>query len=429
MKKTLLVILVFTLLLFLFVGRIKIASIYHNRGVDFYNRGEYQKAEQSFLHALKFYPRSFQTHYELAKTYTMLGYHQAAIDEFQTALKINPQPGVFINLALEYLEIKDFQSASQIIEKGRHTYPGDKGISSAETLVRFSHALYLSNQAQKALTEGNYSTAINYYERALGIFSGLPDSTINLALLYRMTGADQKAEELLRDYLVSNPQDFLAHKILGDIYLESGRYTQAIREYKDSIKYNSHYAPCYNQLALAYDYLGFYSTALDTIEKAYALDSENEYILYNLGKIYRDNRMFPQALEVFSKLYNKNPDFPFLREALAEIYILLGDKNKADDVLAKEIAEAYSKYERKKDKDSLLKLVYLHFLKKDYDEVKKLIQQAISEGRDFSELHYFLGKVWENEGELLKALQEFEKASSGKYYYRAREKIYQILSY
>ncbi|HDI46123.1 MAG TPA: tetratricopeptide repeat protein [Candidatus Omnitrophica bacterium] len=429
MKKSLLLILISTLLLFLFVGRIKIASLYHNRGVDFFNKGDYKKAEQNFVLALKFYSRSFQTHYELAKTYSMLGSHQLAIDEFRMALKINPRPEVFTNLALEYLMVRNFKSAFDVIKKGRQMYPQDKGISSATTMVRFSYALYLSHQAEKALKDKDYKKAIDYYEQALKIFPHLPNSTINLVSLYRLIGKSDEAQKLLNDYITSNPRDFLAHKILGDIYLELSHYTQAIEEYKVSIKYKPDYAPAYNQLALAYDYLGFYASALDAVKKAHALQPENNYILYNLGKIYRDNRMFQQALEAFSTLYRRNPDFPFIQEALAEVYILIGDKNKAGKVLSQEIDTTYKEYRLKKDRNLLLKLVYLNFLKKDYAEVKRLINQAVSEGRDFPELHYFAGRVWEDEGQLLKAVQEFEKAISGKYHRQAQEKIYQIISY
>ena len=411
------------------MGRIKIASLYHNRGVDFFNNGDYKKAEQNFTFALKFYPRSFQTHYELAKTYSILGSHQLAIDEFRTALKINPRPEVFTNLALEYLMVRNFKSAFDVIKKARQMYPQDKGISSATTMVSFSYALYLSHQAEKTLEDKDYKKAIYYYEQALKIFPHLPNSTINLVSLYRIIGKNDEAQKLLNDYITSNPRDFLAHKILGDIYLELSHYTQAIEEYKASIKYKPDYAPAYNQLALAYDYLGFYSSALDAVKKAYALQPENNYILYNLGKIYRDNRMFPQALETFSTLYKRSPDFPFIKEALAEIYILIGNRKKAEEVLAEEITQTYKRYRVKREKALLLKLVYLNFLKKDYAEVKRLINQAVSEGRDFPELHYFAGRVWEDEGQLLKAVQEFEKASSGKYHRQAQEKIYQIISY
>jgi tetratricopeptide (TPR) repeat protein len=255
----------------------------------------------------------------------------------------------------------------------------------------------------------------------------VPTAYINLAVLYILQGENEKAEKVLQDYIAIYSQDALGYKLLGDIYLRRNFYLSAIENYKKAIEIDPSFTQAYNGIALAYDYLGYYSTALEMAQKAYRLKPSDEIVLYNLAKILRDNRDFEQALSILLKLQKLNPEFPFLNESLAEVYILLGRKEEAERFLEQEIAETKHFYQKYADRQNLLKLVYLYFMKKDYRSAQGLIEKAMEKGNDFPELHYFYGKIWEEEGNLIQASKEYEKAIRSRFGELARERYYQAL--
>ncbi|HEY1770986.1 MAG TPA: tetratricopeptide repeat protein [Chthoniobacterales bacterium] len=94
----------------------------------------------------------------------------------------------------------------------------------------------------------NYDLAIEHYRRSLALYSknessSAPDSKyadadFNLACILRKLGQRSEAQELFTHSLTLNPEKFLAHQELGDMFYESGQYNAAIAEYQEALRLN-----------------------------------------------------------------------------------------------------------------------------------------------------------------------------------------------
>ncbi|HOO56085.1 MAG TPA: tetratricopeptide repeat protein [bacterium] len=65
-------------------------SVLNNRGVEFYERGNYQAAVEAFESVLMLDPDNVDVYLNLGYTYQAAGIHEAAVSAFKEALKLDP---------------------------------------------------------------------------------------------------------------------------------------------------------------------------------------------------------------------------------------------------------------------------------------------------------------------------------------------------
>lgn len=112
---------------------------------------------------------------------------------------------------------------------------------------------------------------------------------------------------LERDMLVfkarldNNPNDIRAHIGLGNVYLEQGNYRAAIHEYNVGIRLDPTFAQSYFAKGVAYNKMKRPQDAIKSLEKAVKVNSKYEPPLFELGKIYYDQKKYDRAKEYFNK--------------------------------------------------------------------------------------------------------------------------------
>lgn len=65
------------------------SSDYNNRGLDYAEKGRYNKAISDFKTAIELNPKNADAYYNLGVSYARIGNYQAAIDAYQKAIHIN----------------------------------------------------------------------------------------------------------------------------------------------------------------------------------------------------------------------------------------------------------------------------------------------------------------------------------------------------
>src|SRR5712691_5307599 len=79
------------------------AKPYNNRGLVYFERGEYQRAIQDYNRALALNSRLFQAYNNRGLVYYKLKEYQRAIEDYDRALALNPAYGLaYINRGVAY---------------------------------------------------------------------------------------------------------------------------------------------------------------------------------------------------------------------------------------------------------------------------------------------------------------------------------------
>jgi tetratricopeptide (TPR) repeat protein len=169
-------------------------------------------------------------------------------------------------------------------------------------------------------------------------------------------------ETLWATTAAENPNAFLAHTDLGDIYMDEGKKDAAIQEYRKSLALRMDPEICHNlgnammqtgrpEEAAAYfkkalelspndpivcsDLGNFYlekgqvDLAIQYMQKALQIEPDLPIACYNLGNAYAEEQRFDLAIRYWERAIQLQPDYPMPHNNLANAFLLEGQTAKA----------------------------------------------------------------------------------------------------
>jgi tetratricopeptide (TPR) repeat protein len=157
-----------------------------------------------------------------------------------------------------------------------------------------------------------------------------------------------EAEQQYKLAATEDPNDARAHAGLGNIYLDQGRFNDAVIAYRQAIEVTADYLPAYQPLAYSLVRLGRHAEAADTLNQALKYDPNNAEIYNNLGFAYVHAGNFAAAIpacqqaitllgktgEAFrQELQNRNEVLSNAYKNLGNAYNELKQYNEAADAL------------------------------------------------------------------------------------------------
>ena len=249
---------------------------YLSLGFVFYERGYFGQAEQFYSQAVKDDPSSAEALYGLGSAYLQQQKTREARDCFERALKLQATyPGTIPNcwnnlgtLAAREgnyeLAIEDFQTALKIDPK---------------------HTIALQNLGSAYRQKKDWPNAKAILERALALNPDDADANYSLGMVYAQQNDPERAYEYLEKAIAARPAYPEALNNLGILYLRTKRPNEAIQSFEESIRV----APAYDQAYL-------------NLARVYAIEGDREKakaILRELLKHYPDH---PQAQEGLKQL-------------------------------------------------------------------------------------------------------------------------------
>lgn len=256
------------------------AAFFVDRGIRFLNRYDYEKALRSFRRAVELEPTNAECHCHLASALAETGQFEASNDVlYEIIEKWNPSMSeVYFYMANNYANLEDYQMAE-------------------EMAIR-----YLQE-------DGNGP--------------------------YR-----EEAEELL-DYIYFEldmpPRHFLPGE-KEDVYskherarnsLEEGRFLEALDILKEIVETDPSFMPAWNNLSLAYYYVGDFQQAMATIEKTLELDNGNLHALCNLAVLLSHHNQTAELITLLDMLKKVVPLHPENTYKLATTMGVLGQHDEA----------------------------------------------------------------------------------------------------
>lgn len=280
-------------------GRQPVATLFNERGVVYYNLGDYEQARQEFEAALTARPDYALATLNLARTYDILGEELSALQNFE-----------------RYIELVGVENA-----------PADvpQRIDALRTATADPDALFAEGNAQYDM--GNYQAAIALYDRAIALRSTETVYYNNRGISYLALGEYGLA---IRDFdtaLDITPTYMLAFYNRGLAYLNVENYAAALENFDRAIELDPEFARSHYQRGLALFGLEDYAAALGAYSRAFALEYEFPELVFNArGEAYfyglNNARL---AIPDFERALEIDADFadPYLN--LGTVYDAQGD--------------------------------------------------------------------------------------------------------
>ncbi len=161
-----------------------------------------------------------------------------------------------------------------------------------------------------------------------------------LARIQFEQGKTQDSIESIRKALKLDPDFAEAHYYLGFIHYQQSEYKPATREFKKAIRLDPYYTDAHNHLGLVYREMKEYGEALREFraalnDKAY---KSQEKIHFNIGHLYLERNMYPEAIASFQKAVQLSPEYLRGILGLGTAYVRAGQQGLAEKELRKVVA-------------------------------------------------------------------------------------------
>ncbi|MED4779654.1 tetratricopeptide repeat protein [Brevibacillus choshinensis] len=256
------------------------AAFFVDRGTRFLNRYDYEKALRSFRRAIELEPANAECHCHLASALAETGQFEASNDVlFEVIEKWDTSMSeVYFYMANNYANLEDYQMAEEMAirylqEEGNGPYRED-----AEELLDYI-----------------------YFEL------DMPP----------------------RHFLPSEKEDVYSKHERARRSLEEGRFLEALDILKEIVEADPSFLPAWNNLSLAYYYVGDFQESMKTIEKTLEMENGNLHALCNLAVLLSHHNHASELISLMDMLKKVVPFHPENTYKLATTMGVLGQHDEA----------------------------------------------------------------------------------------------------
>lgn len=167
--------------------------------------------------------------------------------------------------------------------------------------------------------KGLFDKAMQAYQLSLGLAPNDPDTHYNLGIIYVDQGRFNEAIMHFRAAIELKPNYSDVHINLGIVYYKQGRFEEAINEYKAAEKLKQNDSDTHYNLGLVYIKQGMPEKALQELETANRLNPYDLDIHYTLADTYYRQGLLDKARTEFEAILKLNPNFAPARQALESL--------------------------------------------------------------------------------------------------------------
>lgn len=301
------------------------------------------------------------------------GRHQEALKGYKEILSTGSNDERIV-LAEELFQLGFLEEAKNLFERVLETYPneGELLISIAEILIE----------------QGEEDDALQHLNKIHEHDPSYPQSLLLQADLYQMEGLFEVSEQKLLQAKSVLPEEPIIDFALGELYLEQGRFMEAIRAYEKVLPEETEIAGVniHQRLGDAYSAGGAFEEALPHYEKA--LDEHLELnTLFNLAFTAYQAGMNKTAIKRFLELKELDHEYHALYIYLAKAY-----------EREEELEKSFETIEEGLRFDEFNKELYFYGGKMALklgkeEEAEKLLREALALDSEFIEAGLTLNKL------------------------------------
>ena len=357
-------------------------EIYYKIGVAFYHKGELDKAINYLTMALEKKNDYYEAYYMIAETFVKKAHFTDAVDAAQAAI----QCSALKSSSAHYLLYKLFEASSFKNFKTKLRALSERFV-----------ALMLAPFDRMAVK--NILNSISYLKFLVLFVRGF------YAIQLKDYG---KAIQLYKNAVEKAPGFAPLYCVLGDIYLSTGYFDDAITEYKMAIWLDSFNIAAYRHLCRAYEEQGDYNQAIDIYNKLISMAPNMPDLYSNLANIYYIKGEFDLAISNYQTAITLNPNRSWT-SVIAQTMGFVYQENKSDpDAAISAYQTAYVL--TPEDIDIYVNLGSAFYDKEDYNNALAVYRQALELQPHNPKIHCNLGFLYWGKAETEEAIKSYELA-------------------
>ena len=289
--------------------------------------GEINEINTNFLDAMFYYyrvlknePNNFNANNNLARILIELGDYNESINILKYLLKNNNKHEVAYNLGYSYYRINSYEESIKYFTQAILINPEDyqtyyylglsyknkklykQSLDAFKKCISLNSSLGLAHYELGLLYEMilNDDLAIQHFELAKKNET-FDDLNYRLGMLYYKNQNFLKAMNPLKEYLLKHMEDYETMKIVGEIFIQTNRYSEAIDIYYRLSDHEPNNKIYYNNIADSYYKLKDFDNALIYYLKVVELDEESYNVFIDIGTILNKKNLFAQSEAYLSK--------------------------------------------------------------------------------------------------------------------------------
>jgi tetratricopeptide (TPR) repeat protein len=310
------------------------AIAYAYLGIISDDRQDYKKAVEYFLKGLKFDRDNPAIHRALSRSYRNLKDYKSAAEHAGESVRLKPDdPEALLLLGNIYYDTARYAEAVEKYAEGLKLSPShpallyNTGMALLKSGDRFAALEYLKKAASedKAGTIAHtansklgviytemkeYDQAEKYLKQAVAIMPGDPVNRYNLGLAYLKQNRKEEALEQFIKAEEAGSADTSVLENLGDVYASLKDYDRSLNIYEKLLAVNTRNVKILSRIAEIHYEKGDLESALAAFSKITRIEpaTENARVAYlNIGNILDDAGRFDEAIESYNKALALNP--------------------------------------------------------------------------------------------------------------------------
>ncbi|MCK9231041.1 MAG: tetratricopeptide repeat protein [Syntrophales bacterium] len=341
--------------------------------------------------SLQRHPEYVDTHILLGRLYERAGAREKAISHYRTVIGLEPHMAdPYLLLSLLYKTGGDYDQAiatlQELLERDPESYIA---------AYQLAH-LYMETRQMKE--------ARHWLHHTMKVKPSFDSALTDLALISEIEEDEERAIELYRDYLKSNPQDAEVRLRLGRLLLRRESYSDSAREFEEIIRVQPEFSEARFSLALSYLF------GNRNIEEAAEIfgdlleeSPENDRIRYFLASSLQELKRSGEALDHFSRVDALSDLFAPSRIQMA---LILDHEGRAEEA----IDSIYDAITLKADDPDLYRLLAsLYEESGKPDRALMILKEALDAVPENPDIRYRIGLLYERTGHFEKAIAQVKE--------------------
>ena len=187
----------------------------------------------------------------------------------------------------------------------------------------------------KAEYDWDWSGAESEFQRAMELNRNYPTAYQMYGLILSTMGRPEEAIAIYKRGLELDPLSPVINGALGEAFYYTRQYDQAIEQLQKTLELDPNLHPARAFLADAYLHKSRSKEATEELEKHLVIAEGRVWALAELGYAYAVAGRRPDALKLLDELNQQSRDKFVPADAMAQIYVGLGEKDKAFEWLEK----------------------------------------------------------------------------------------------
>lgn len=267
-----------------------------NQALDCCKKNELLQAEKIYLHILRKYPKNIDANINLGVIKIQQQQFKEAEKYLKAAWAFGKSFNALDNLIIMLMQSGDYDQAYELSQYLK------------ESKDFFDKAQFY--QARSLMHLKKIDESLSLYQ---SLYKENPEN-INILVGYgyvnNLIGNYNKSKEIYEEALKINPNSFEANYNLGLLY------NHGFRNWNESIKYLDHAAKINDNLpdlyltqAVNYKKLRKIETALACCDKAYQLNKNNPFTLFQIGSFKAQLGCYDEGINWMQEAYKLKPDY------------------------------------------------------------------------------------------------------------------------